>query len=388
MSIASSISAETALRRAFCTVVVALHFLLAGPAFGVEPISLDGFRDGINHWKNGQNVDGYPVYRPEQVREISDNLLRYQRANGGWPKDFDPLRILTDAEQQELADQRAKEDTSFDNRATYPEVEYLALAYQRVGDERYRDAALAGIEFILRAQYANGGWPHTYPSKKNYYPRVTMVDDVMVGVLTAVRKIATRAERYDFVPDELRRRTVDSLERGDACLLKLQVRVDGKLTGWASQYDEVTLEPCGGRAFEPTGLTSAESVGALKYLMQRSDPSPAVRQAIESGVAWLERSQIKNLRLERVPAEPVRFQHHTSRFDLMAVEDPHAPPLWARFYEIDTNRPFMANRDGKKVYRLSDVERERRTGYSWYGPYAKGLLESDYPAWRKRWAAE
>jgi PelA/Pel-15E family pectate lyase len=374
-----------ALARRHTLAIVAACVLSACPAFGVEPISLDGFRDGINHWKNGQNVDDYPVYRPEQVREIADNLLLYQRASGGWPKDFDPLRILTEVEQQELAAERAKDDTSFDNRATYPEVEYLALAYQRIGNERYRDSSLRGVEFILQAQYANGGWPHTYPSKKNYYPHVTMVDDVMVGVLSAVRRIATQTECYDFVPDALRRRTLDALERGDACLLKLLVRVDGNLTGWASQYDEATLEPCGGRAFEPAGLTSAESVGALKYLMNLNAPSPAVRQAIESGVAWLERSQITNLRLERVPVEPVRFQYHTSRFDLVAVEDPGAPPLWARFYEIDTNRPFMANRDGKKVYRLANVERERRTGYSWYGPYAKGLLERDYPAWRKRW---
>lgn len=375
-------------RRGWLGSVATLTLLLPLPTRGDEPISLDAFRDGINHWKNGQDMDGYPVYRPEQVREIADNLLRYQRANGGWPKDFDPLRVLSDDQQRELLEQRGQHDTSFDNRATYPEVEYLAQAYQRMGDERYRDAALAGMEFILQAQYANGGWPHTYPSRKNYYPRITMVDDVMVGVLTTIRHIATQPERYDFVPAELRRRVADSLARGDACLLKLQVRAGGQLTGWASQYDEVTLEPCGGRAFELAGLTSAESVGALKYLMRLENPSLAVRQAIESGVAWLERSQIKNLRLERVPAEPVRFQHHTSRFDLVAVEDPAAPPLWARFYEIDTNRPFMANRDGKKVYRLADVERERRTGYSWYGAYARGLLEHDYPAWRKRWPAE
>ena len=304
MSTAPSMMASA--QQLLLAMVAAAFVLSTCPALGVEAISLDGFRDGINHWKNGQNVDGYPVYRPEQVREIADNLLRYQRANGGWPKDFDPLRILTTAEQQELTAQRAQDDTSFDNRATYPEVEYLALAYQRIGDQRYRDAALAGIEFMLRAQYANGGWPHTYPSKKNYYPRVTMVDDVMVGVLSAVRKIATDSERYDFVSDALRRRALDALERGDDCLLKLQVRVNGTLTGWASQYDEVTLDPCGGRSFEPAGLTSAESVGALKYLMRLNNPNPAVRQAIESGAAWLERSQIKNLRLERVPAWGVR----------------------------------------------------------------------------------
>ena len=68
------------------------------------------------------------------------------------------------------------------------------------------------------------------------------------------------------------------------------------------------------------------------------------------------------------------------------MKDPKAPPIWARFYTIKTNRPFMANRDGKKVYELSKVERERRTGYSWYGYWPASLLKKAYPRWRKRWA--
>jgi PelA/Pel-15E family pectate lyase len=80
----------------------------------------------------------------------------------------------------------------------------------------------------------------------------------------------------------------------------------------------------------------------------------------------------------------VQYEFHTTTFDRRAVEDPDAPPIWARFYEIDTNRPFMANRDGIKVYTLAEVARERRTGYSWYGYYPKDLLEKDYPAWRAK----
>jgi PelA/Pel-15E family pectate lyase len=350
--------------------------------------SLDAFRDGASHWKNGHDTDGYPIYPPEQVGDIADNLLRYQRSNGGWPSNFDPQRILSAQEQQQLADEREKQDTTFDNRATYPEVEYLAAAYQRLGDDRYRDAAVRGIEFILKAQYPNGGWPHTFPDRGGYHPHVTIVDDVMVGVLTTVRRVATGSERFAFVDEALGERVRDALRRGDACLLKLQVRVNGQPTGWASQYDHQTLEPTTGRKFELPGLISSESVNVVRYLMRIEPPTVEVRGAIEAAVAWLERSTIRDLRIERVPAEPIRYQHHTSRYDVVAVEDPTAPPVWARFYEIETNRPFMANRDGQKVYRLADVQRERRTGYSWYNHAAQSLLESEYPAWRKRWTAE
>jgi PelA/Pel-15E family pectate lyase len=65
------------------------------------------------------------------------------------------------------------------------------------------------------------------------------------------------------------------------------------------------------------------------------------------------------------------------------VEDPNAPTLWARFYDLETGQPFFCNRDGEKVYRLADVELERRSGYAWYGAWATQLLEKDYPALRR-----
>ena len=67
------------------------------------------------------------------------------------------------------------------------------------------------------------------------------------------------------------------------------------------------------------------------------------------------------------------------------VADPSAPPLWARFYELGTNRPMFCGRDGVKRYSLAEIEYERRNGYSWYTDSPAELLQKDYPAWRSRW---
>ena len=48
------------------------------------------------------------------------------------------------------------------------------------------------------------------------------------------------------------------------------------------------------------------------------------------------------------------------------MNDPNAPVMWARFYEIKTNRPIFSGRDGKIKYAVSDIEFERRNGYAWY----------------------
>jgi len=60
--------------------------------------------------------------------------------------------------------------------------------------------------------------------------------------------------------------------------------------------------------------------------------------------------------------------------------------LWSRFSDLQTSKSFLANRDGKKVYALAEVERERRTGYDWYGTWPQSLLDAEYPAWKAKQA--
>jgi PelA/Pel-15E family pectate lyase len=356
----------------------------AADAQGAAERWLAGFRDGIKHYQDKSDRSDYARYREEQTREIAENLVLYQRANGGWPANFDPLRILTDGERRELESERSKEDTSLDNHATYPNVEYLAWASQQTKDVRFQAAAVRGLEFLLKAQYANGGWPHSWPSQRDYRPRVTLIDGVMVGVLKTLHRAAERREPFQWLPAELVERVREAAERGDRCLLGLQVKRGDVLTGWASQYDEHSLKPTQGRSYELPALVSSETVNVLEYLMSFDSPSDEMVAAIQSGARWLEESKIKGLRIERVKAEKVRYQNHTSRDDVVAVDDPNAPPIWARFYDLDTNEPVLANRDGRRVTKLSEIERERRTGYSWYGGYAQRFLETSYPAWRAR----
>ena len=53
--------------------------------------------------------------------------------------------------------------------------------------------------------------------------------------------------------------------------------------------------------------------------------------------------------------------------DKVVVKDPNAPGLWARFYEIGTNRPIFCDRDGVAKHDLSEIGYERRNGYACYG---------------------
>ncbi|GAB4451622.1 MAG: hypothetical protein OHK0029_01130 [Armatimonadaceae bacterium] len=99
-----------------------------------------------------------------------------------------------------------------------------------------------------------------------------------------------------------------------------------------------------------------------------------VQDAIEGAVAWFHRSRLEGIRLEKTPD------------DVAVVSDTNAPPLWARFYDIETNQPIFCGRDGIIKPQLAQIERERRTGYAWYTDRPAQLLSRDYPAWKRKLA--
>lgn len=343
------------------------------------------FRDNISHWRMKLDDDRYPRYDAAQVREIADNIVLSQRANGGWPPNWDPTRIVPDAEREAMENRRSAADTSLDNHTSYTHVTYLAHAFAHTSDRRYAASCLSGIEYLLAAENPHGGWPHSFPSQRGYHPHITILDEVTVGALRTVREIAADRPPFAFVPAELRQRCQAAQARGESFLLSAQVHdPEGRLTVWAGQYDRQTLQPCQGRSFEPPSLVSSESASVVRYLMSIPQPGADVQESIDAAIDWFERSAIRGLRIERVPIDRVRFPNHSASHDVVEVRDPTAPPLWSRFYDIATNEPILANRDGSIVRTLADVDIERRTGYSWYGGYAASLLENDYPDWKRR----
>jgi PelA/Pel-15E family pectate lyase len=173
------------------------------------------------------------------------------------------------------------------------------------------------------------------------------------------------------------------VQRGVACILKCQIRVAGKLTAWCAQHDAETLKPCKARSFELASISGGESVGIVRFLMDIEEPSKDVVEAVQSAAAWFDRVKITGTRIVEMPVVSAPGES-----DKVVVADPSAGPLWARFYEIGSNRPIFCSRDGVVRYRLAEISHERRNGYSWYSSSARSLLERDYPKWKALHALE
>lgn len=310
----------------------------------------------------------------EAVR-IADNVLLYQRNSGGWPKNIDMASVLNDAAKTALLKQKDEIDSTIDNGATYTQLKYLARVYGAHPDNRYKQAFVTGIDYLLKAQYSNGGWPQFYPLHHGYYTHITYNDDAMIGVMELLRDIAKKKSPYAFVDEKLRARSLAAVDRGLECILKTQVVVDGKLTVWCAQHDEVTFKPAAARTFEPVSLSGLESVGIVRFLMKVEHPDKRVIDAIESAIAWFKKTKIDGFRWQETPT--------AGGFDRVLIRDAGSGPLWARFYELGTNRPIFSGRDSVIRYDVAQIEAERRNGYRWYTDAPEKLLR-EYPLWRAK----
>ena len=161
-----------------------------------KAISIEGFRDSAHHWYDINDDDKiiYPIsdqkkYDKSEITKIADNILLFQKNNGGWAKNYDMMAILT--EEQKVAVLKAKDETNttFDNGATHSQIQYLAEAFTETQIEKYKEACIKGIEFTLEAQYDNGGWPQFYPDTSGYRKYITYNDDAMVGTMGVLLSI-------------------------------------------------------------------------------------------------------------------------------------------------------------------------------------------------------
>ena len=308
-------------------------------------------------------------FQSEEGRRIADNVLTWQTPHGSWPKNRDTASKPFDGKSEDL-------HGTFDNSATIGELRFLARAFRATNEPRYRQAFLKGLSHILEAQYPTGGWPQYYPLSKNYHRHITFNDNAMVRILELLRDVSESSD-YEFLEMEDRTKAKAAVTKGIACILRTQIKQDGKLTAWCAQHDEKTLAPAWARSYEPPSISGAESVGVVRFLMSVEEPTPAIIAAVEGAAEWFRSVAIHGIRLEA-------FTDAAGQKDKRVVADPDAGPIWGRFYEIGSNRPIFLDRDSVVRYSFSEIGQERRMGYAYYGGWATRLLTDAYPQWREK----
>ena len=334
--------------------------------------------------RGGRNLPTHEkedFYKTEEARRIGDQVLLYQRVTGGWPKNINMSRPLTDEERvQVLRDKERRDDSTTDNGATNMQMLYLAKLYQATQVERYKEGVLKAVEYLLSGQYENGGWPQFWPEMHGYQMHITYNDDAMVNTMNLLRAVAQQKDPYQGLADEaLRQRCMKAFDKGVECILKTQMHnKEGRLTVWCQQHYRDNYEPAPARAYELPSYCSMESASITKLLMSLPNPDERVKQAVHAAMAWFDKYKLTGLRIQRTGPWA------SMDGDTKLVEDADAEPIWGRYYDLKYCEPYVCDRDGLPRRRLEDIGHERRNGYAWFGSRPAELYPT-YDKWADRY---
>ncbi|MGM0494064.1 MAG: pectate lyase [Armatimonadota bacterium] len=265
----------------------------------------------------------------EMAQEIADALAIIQTDTGGWPARARLSQPPGSGTRSDLDDNRTQSTVRFF-------VDLVATGES----ERHREVMQRGLDFILEAQYPSGGWPQYYPAPEdqNNYQRYHTLNDAsmpdnMRTLLTAWRALGEQ-EYLDAVI-----RAADWL---------LEVRLPN--AGWAQQYYDdfvsgplIPNHPAPARWFEPIALVSSESGSVIRILTE----------------VWLETGDDRYI----APFDEVADWFERSRLD---------NGLWARFYELHTNRPLYCTPD--RIITHSDEN--LRPGYAWQRNWGEDVFRT------------
>lgn len=316
-------------------------------------------------------------FRSDEAHRIGDQLLLYQRNTGGWPKNIDMVRPLDDSEKHQIEEQKKlRYDSTTDNGATTTQMVFLARLYEQTHDKKYSDAFMKGVDYLLSGQYKNGGWPQFWPEMRDYQIHITYNDDAMVNTMRLLRDIAAQKAPYggDLTTASQRKRMQKAFDKGVECILNTQIKDrNGRLTVWCQQHDRNTLLPAKARAYELPSYCSAESAEIVRLLMALPNPDERVFRAVDAAMAWFDAHKLMGYRVER------RGFKGGPQGNTELIADPSAGPLWARYYDLENEEPFVCDRDGIPRRSLSEIGEERRNGYAWYSDRPAEL----YPLYKK-----
>jgi PelA/Pel-15E family pectate lyase len=312
----------------------------------------------------------------DEAKQLADAILSYQTPSGGWSKHLGfsrgPRKPGMQWTSQNEPGQKPHYVATFDNNSTTSEMDLLAGVWLATKREDCKAGFIKGLNFILAAQYPNGGWPQVYPLEGAYHDDITFNDDAMTHVLELIQGVTAQKPCYAFVDEPLRQQAAKSLAAGLGCVLKTQIFVAGKQTVWCAQYDALTLQPASARKMEPATLSGLESSHILKFLMTITNPSPEIVACIESGLKWFEAAKITGEMKTNEKGKTV-FEPGAAGTEVR----------WARFYNLTNSQPVFPGRDGILYESYDAMVATNRGGYDYYTSQPGSIVKTAQKKWRK-----
>jgi PelA/Pel-15E family pectate lyase len=262
-------------------------------------------------------------------RQVANTLIWGQYPSGGWHYliDFDMPGI------RKWYDDVASKcwgweeyyhyygNCTYDDDVTSGATRFLLDIYMTTMDPVYRTPLIKALDFVLASQYPNGAWPQRYPlsfeyphdGHGDYTSYYTFNDDVIEG------NIMLLLQAYEMLGNEEYKKAA---YRGMDFVIISQL--PAPQAGWGQQYD-LDLNSAAARSYEPASVMPGQTVGCINDLetYYKITGNRKYLRGIPDAIAWLESSVINT--------------------------DPEKKYTHATFYELGTNKPLYAHRDGTSM---------------------------------------
>ncbi len=292
----------------------------------------------------------------DAAREAATALLHGQLESGGWTQTihFAPNK---NAGKYRNGKGGRRNTSSLDDDQTQSALRFIMQIDQALGfkDAAIHEAVKYGLNGLLKAQFANGGFPQVwvgpvepqgrakarYPDSdwttegrvKNYWDYYTL-NDGLAGTVAETLILAHRVykeDRYRAVLEKL----------GDFLIL---AQMPDPQPGWCQQYNDA-MHPMWARKFEPPAITGGESQDVMETLIRiaRTTGQKKYLEPIPRALAYFQKSLLPDGKV-------------------------------ARYYELKTNRPLYMDSN----YQLTHDDTTAPSHYGWKQSARFKRIEKEY----------
>ncbi len=287
----------------------------------------------------------------QSAQVVATALVNTQLESGGWfyKIETDPQKAATWCYRalkasgkscHDIKDNPHRNETVLDDNNTQSVLNFLMWFDRASGgsDPDVRTCIDKALHRLMKVQYPNGAfpvfftgsapgadvetaakasipasWPHEWqkPDRPPYF----IVND---NLPRDMGRLFLNAYRTYHDPKYLK-----TAEKVGDFLLAAQLPEPQQ--GWAQGYDR-SMQPVWGRKFEPPGVVSRETAGNIDYLIELNEQDKDARllDAAVSAAIWLKAARLPDGK-------------------------------WARFYEINTNRPLYIDDGGQVTFEYKNL---------------------------------
>ncbi len=267
----------------------------------------------------------------EYAKKTANALIWGQHPLGGWHYwiDFDEsgveewYRTVSSQVYRGMEEHRHYYgNCTFDDNVSQGATAFLLHLYMETMDPVYFVPLKKAMDFVLMAQYPNGGWPQRYPLAydyahdgfDDYTSNYTLNDDAMNNTIDLL------IEAYEKLGNE---EYLAAAKRGGDFFMVSQGPEE--LPAWSEQFD-MNVQPDWGRTHEPPAMGTRQTAHTVEMLMKLVLYTGDRRylRPVPATLGWMEKSKMGIL--------------EDGKYDLARYYDP-ATGLPIDFYLLDEVSP-------------------------------------------------